>query len=207
MHENSLNLGTKLLTVVLVWLCAASATSFAQETQNEQEIAAPPVVAMSKEEHTQLSAETDLKRRVQLCLQLADARLQRAEQSAAGENFQEALLELGGYRAVIESGLKFLKRNNNDSGRIRDNFRKLEMALRTHTPRLETIRRSTPYEYAYHMKSIMNFARDARTNALDSFFSDSVLRDNSAGGGSEAKSPVLTNSNSNKTPYITENKP
>lgn len=161
--------------------CFASSV-FAQEPQTEAKIdndtAPPPVFSMSSDEHSQLSGETDIKRRTQLCLLLADARLKKAEDAAARDEFETALIEMGSYQAIIQNQLKFLQRNNNDSGRIRDNFRRMDITLRSHTPRVEAIRRVTPYEYAVHLKAILNFTRDARAAALDSFFSDSVLAGN-----------------------------
>ena len=125
-----------------------------------------------------------------LCLQLADARLQRAEAAANGENFQDALVELGGYQAVVDHGLRFLQSNNNDSRRVRDNFRRLEIALRAHVPRIEMIRRTTPFEYAVHLKTIMNFTRDARSRALDSFFSDTVYAGNTQPASAAETNPL-----------------
>ncbi len=183
MREESWKRNLKLffvLTFALVW---TSSATFAQEenTNLTNEPAPPPLVALSGEEKSQLSAETDFKRRTQLALQLADARLQRAEQFTVGDDYQGALSELGIYQAIINDNLKFLQRNNDDSRRIRDNFKRMEITLRTHASRLETIRRATPFEFASHLKSIMTFARDARTRALNSFFSDTVLEGETAG--------------------------
>ena len=167
-------------------VCTAGA-AFGQETAasqqpEEDESTPPPVISLSSGEQSQLRAENDLKRRTMLCLQLADARLQRAEAAANGENFQDALVELGGYQAVVDHGLRFLQSNNDDSRRVRDNFRRMEIALRAYVPRIEMIRRTTPFEYAIHLKTIMNFTRDARSRALDSFFSDTVYAGNNQPG-------------------------
>lgn len=144
------------------------------DEQFEEEETPPPVVIMSQNERTQLTAISDAKKRTVLCLQLANERLARAEQFAIGEDFENALSELGGYQAVIDNNLKFLERNQKDK-KARDNFRKMEMALRQQTPRIETIKRGSPSQFGGFLKTFINFTRDARTRALDSFFSDTVV--------------------------------
>jgi hypothetical protein len=53
----------------------------------------------------------------------------------------------------------------------------LELSLRAHGPRLSIIRRSTPSEYAVWIKEIEDFARKGRTEALNSFYGHTVLKD------------------------------
>ncbi|HYP50010.1 MAG TPA: hypothetical protein VEQ34_03655 [Pyrinomonadaceae bacterium] len=159
------------------------------DNQGSDDIAPPPVFAMSGTEKSQLTNESDLKRRTQLCLMLADARLRRAEEATDREDFQAALLDLGSYQAIIENHIKFLERGNYSDGKVRDNFRRMDITLRSYTPRIETIRRTTPFEFAVHLKSILNFTRDARARALDSFFSDSILSTETAGGITPTRAP------------------
>jgi hypothetical protein len=174
-----------------VTIFAASGAVFAQETASLNEEILPPLLTMSKAEQTQLAAETDFKRRTLLCLQLADSRLQRAEQATTSADFQAALDELGSYQAILDHSLNFMQRNNNDSSRVRDNFKRMEISLRAHTTRLETIRRTTPFEYAGHLKKIMTFTRNARARALSSLFSDTVLS-GEASEASESENTVAT---------------
>ena len=177
------NVFLKPTTNVLFFLTAVFClTSFVigQETlspeqQDDNELAPPPVISLSSEEKSQLSGESDIKRRTQLCLLLADARLRTAEEATARLDYQSALTALGSYQAIIENHIKFLEKNNFNAGKARDNFRRMDITLRSYTPRIETIRRTTPFEFAVHLKSFLNFTRDARTRALDSFFSDTVL--------------------------------
>ena len=157
--------------------------------QGADDTAPPPVFTMSGAEKSQLTNESDLKRRTQLCLMLADARLRSAEAATDREDFQAALLDLGSYQAIIENHIKFLERGNYSDGKVRDNFRRMDITLRSYTPRIETIRRTTPFEFAVHLKSILNFTRDARARALDSFFSDSILSTETAGGITPTRSP------------------
>lgn len=186
MRNNWLKNATNLFLTLITIFCVGGFV-FAQETgqsaeivQDDNEIAPPPVFVLSKEEKSQLVNELDLKRRTQLSLLLADARLRKAEEATAREDYQAALIELGSYRAIIDDHLKFLQRRNNDAGKVRDNFRRMDITLRSYTPRIEMLRRITPFEFAVHLKGIINFTRDARTVALDSFFSDSVLTETSA---------------------------
>jgi hypothetical protein len=157
--------------------------------QDANDTAPPPVFTMSGAEKSQLGNESDLKRRTQLCLMLADARLRSAEAATDREDFQAALLDLGSYQAIIENHIKFLERGNYSDGKVRDNFRRMDITLRSYAPRIETIRRTTPFEFAVHLKSILNFTRDARARALDSFFSDSILSTETAGGITPTRAP------------------
>ena len=157
--------------------------------QGADDTAPPPVFTLSGAEKSQLTNESDLKRRTQLCLMLADARLRSAEAATDREDFQAALLDLGSYQAIIENHIKFLERGNYSDGKVRDNFRRMDITLRSYAPRIETIRRTTPFEFAVHLKSILNFTRDARARALDSFFSDTILSTETAGGMTPARAP------------------
>lgn len=168
------------------------------------ETAPPPVFTMSGVEKTQLNGETDLKRRTQLCLTLADARLRSAEAATEREEYQAALTELGSYQAIIDNHIKFLESGNFSEGKLRDNFRRMDITLRSYTPRIEMIRRTTPFEFAVHLKNILNFTRDARARALDSFFDDSILSTETAGG---IKPQTQKSGNSAGNSFSKEKKP
>lgn len=174
------NLNKHNLIISLFLLLSIAATAFGQEpvTPFEDDDVPPPTIALSKTEAAQLKTEIDLKERTILCLQFANSRLQQAETLTTNADFQNALSELGGYQAVIDDSLSYLKNLKNDSKKVRDNVKRLEIALRGHAPRLETIRRSTPFQYALRLKPILNFAREARSRALNLFFSDTVVPGN-----------------------------
>jgi hypothetical protein len=176
MSKNSLTLLVNFFLFTSLFLTAANFSFGQQENLENEEAPPPPLIVLTKTESEQLKAENDFKQRTVLCLEIAGNYLQRAEGSIGSSEFQTALSQLGGYQASIENGLNFLQKNNsNDSKKIRDNLRRLEMALRAHAPRLETIRRSTPAEFGIYLKSIVEFTRDARSRALSAFFSDTVL--------------------------------
>ena len=51
------------------------------------------------------------------------------------------------------------------------------MALRSDGPRLTAMRRITPLEFAVWIKKVEDFARAGRTEALNSFYGQTVVRD------------------------------
>ena len=180
--SQSSQINTVLLSLlILLWAAGSSAAQEQQNTNEQIEDVPPPLITLSQSEASQLKAENDLKQRTILCLQLAGSRLQQAETLTNNADYQDALNQLGGYQAVIDDGLNYFKSLKDDSKRVRDNVKRLEIALREHAPRLETIRRSTPFEYAQRLKSILNFTRNARSRALSLFFSDTVVSDGPAG--------------------------
>ena len=149
----------------------------------------PPMKFVSRDERTQLSATRDAKARIRAAIELAELRLTRAEQLTAGQQYEAASAELGNYQGLVEDALNYL-----DGGEAkkasRDTYKRLEMAMRAHCSRLEAIRRITPSEYAVHVKAICECARNARAEALNGFYGDTVIREISAenvktsGGGS-----------------------
>jgi hypothetical protein len=141
----------------------------------EVEIAPPPVKAISKEEKQQLEAEQNIKKYTQLALSLMEARLKTAETLTTENNYREALNTLGGFQILLESTLSFLSRNDTESDRVQNNFKKLELTLRGQTSRLEVMRRAMPSKYAYHMQKLIRVVRDARTKAIEPLFDDTVV--------------------------------
>ena len=209
MSKNSLKCATIFSALVLSLICAAG-VSYGQDqpataATNEIEDVPPPIIALSKMEAEQLRALTDLKDRTRLCLQFAESRLQRAQTLTDNAEFYSALNELAGYQAVVDEGIKFLQNLREDTRKVRDNLRRLEIAVRGHIPRIESIRRSTPLEYGVYIKEIMTFARDSRTRALNSFFSDTVLAESTGGGGIKPASTQQNKSPNNG--FTTEKKP
>ena len=165
--------GLKLLVVLGVCVTALHG----QEPPVKQLPAPPPFKVISKDERAQLTDAKDAKTRLRKTVELAEIHLQRAEALTSQEKYEEVLIELGGYLALIDDALKFLGQMNRDSTRTRDLYKHLEIDLRGDGPRLTTMRRITPLEYAIRIKEIEDFARDGRTEALDSFYGHTVIRD------------------------------
>jgi hypothetical protein len=134
---------------------------------------------ISSMERGQLSAAHDAKARLKASLDLAESRILRAEQFTVDQRFTAATTELGIYEAIIEDALVFLGQQKVDSNKTRDLYKHLEIQLRGDATRIESIRRVTPSEFAIHVKAIRDFADNARTNALNAFFSDTVLPESS----------------------------
>ena len=141
----------------------------------------PPMKFVSRNERTVLSAARDAKARTRTAIELAEARLSRAEQLTAGQQYEAASAELGVYQGIVDDALDYLDRY--ESGKQRDIYKRLELSLRAHCARLESIRRVTPSDYAVHIKAICECVRDARTEALNAFYGDTVIRDASPENG------------------------
>ncbi|HYJ45787.1 MAG TPA: hypothetical protein VEV81_04165, partial [Pyrinomonadaceae bacterium] len=156
--------------------------------------APPPMKFVPRSERTQLSSVNDAKAHTRAAIELAEARLARAEQLTAEQQFDAASAELGIYQGLIDDALHFLddatKGKNN---KMRDTFKHLELAIRAHCTRLEAIRRVTPSEYAVNVKAICEYAREARDAALNSFYGDTVIKESTqlekgASGGDSSSS-------------------
>jgi hypothetical protein len=159
----------------------------------------PPMKFVSRGERTQLAGARDAKSRTRATISLAEARLTRAEQLTAGQQYEAASAELGIYQGLVDDALDYLD-SVEKKKKSRDVYKNLELALRAHCARIEAIRRMTPAEYAVHVKAICEHARNARTEALNAFYGDTVIRDNSpeaekvSGGGSiKGSSPGSVN--------------
>ncbi len=169
----------RLLVMFVFAMSAGIATVRAQAPQPSPTplTAPPPIKVITKEERVQIDQADDSKQRVRVTIQLAGARLTRAEQQTAQGNFDEASTEIGSYEALIEDALDFLSSVKRDNNKTRDLYKRLEIALRSDGPRLTTMRRTTPLEYAVWIKKVEEFARESRTEALNSFYGHTVVRD------------------------------
>ncbi|HEX8097346.1 MAG TPA: hypothetical protein VF507_04895 [Pyrinomonadaceae bacterium] len=173
-------------------ICAPA--SYGQD--KEQAFAPPPMKFISREERGQLNAAKDVKERLRVSLDLAAAHLRGAQDYTTREQYDAASAELGRYQGIVEDVFKYLAEMDTSRGRVRDLYRRLELSLREDTPRLETIRRVTPAEHSVNVKAAIEFAKDSRTRALNTFYGNTVIRDASPDGKasgaaktSEAKQP------------------
>ena len=151
----------------------SASTAIAQDTP--QDIAPPPLKIISKAEKSSLEAEPDIKKRTKLALELMEARLSKAEDFDSKEQYEEMFTELGGFHALMDGTLDFLTRKNNDSGKILNNFKRIEISLRKYLTRLELIRRDLPLRYEFYVRTLAKSVRDARTRAVEPLFTDSVI--------------------------------
>jgi hypothetical protein len=186
----SLHHGWISLTPVIA-ACALSLNSMngaAQQPRSPEMAAPPPMRVVSRDERSQLSAAKDPKARVRTSIDLATDRLTKVEDFTSQKEFDKASEELGGYLGLIDDLRAFCREMNRDKGSTRDLYRHLEIALRAHIPRLAVVRRSTPVAYAVHIKAAEEYVRDTRSEALDSFYGHSVLREDSNGGEKKPES-------------------
>ncbi len=157
----------------------------AQPSQEDRppDAAPPPVKYIPAEDIARLNAVgDDLKERTKFSIELSETRLHRAAGRTSAGDHIAAGRELGIYQAVIADAIHFLqqkgtrKSNGAIDNKTRDLFKRLELTLRNHAPRIETIRRITPSDEAYNVREAYEFVRDARAEALNSFYDDTVIR-------------------------------
>jgi hypothetical protein len=162
-----------LLLVAFVFLPAV----YAQEAQPSPTplMAPPPFKMIVKDERAQIEGTGDSSKRLKLTIQFATAHLGVAEQHTAHENFEAAQTEVGMYHALIEHAREFMKTFKRDSNKTRDLYKRFELALRAHGPRLTAMRRITPLEFAVWIKQVEDYAREIRTEALNSFYGHTVV--------------------------------
>ncbi len=163
--------------VLLLFAALFVPAANAQDPRPQDQTAPPPAKIITREERTQLNQAKDEKARVKLSIELAETHLTNVENHTSQQQYEGAAAEAGMYWALIEDVLGFMKTLERDSNRRRDLYKRLELTLRAHGPRWSTIRRSTPAEYAIWIKEIEEFARNGRTQALNSFYGNTVIRD------------------------------
>ncbi len=152
---------------------------FIKAQENEQkDTAPPPLKILSKDEAKQLNAEADVKRRTRLALDLMEIRLKKAEELNAQKKYAEMFNELGDFNALIDKTLEYLDKNDNGRGKVLNDFKRVEMSLRTFLPRLELIRRDLPLKYEFYVRSLAKDVRAARSKAIEPFFGNTVIKDN-----------------------------
>jgi hypothetical protein len=165
---------TKCLFVLFV-LCQIN---LAQREKPPIDSAPPPLKILSKSEKSQLDAEKDIRKRTRLALELLEARLAKAEDLNSKEEYKNMFNELGGYHALVDYTITFLKRNNTGRGRSLDNFKRLEISLRRQITRIEIIRRDLPARYDFYVQGLVRKLRDARSRAVEPLFGNTVVPDN-----------------------------
>ena len=187
-----------LVFLFLVFVPAVHAQDVQPSPQPTPLTAPPPFKMIVKEERTQIEDINDPKKRLKLTIEFAGAHLTRAEQHTAREDYEAASAEVGMYHALIESALQFLSTFKRDSNKTRDLYKRLELSLRADGPRLTAMRRVTPLEFAVWIKKVEDFARDGRTEALNSFYGHTVVRDAQTPEKIEKPSPTPTPKSNNQ---------
>lgn len=163
-----------------------------QESPVQDQVAPPPLKIITREERAQINESKDAKARVRTTLDLALLRLGEIETHTSARDYPAALAGAGRYWALLEDVFGYLKTMKADSNKTRDLYKRIELALRAHGPRLSAVRRGTPSEYSFWMKELEDFARNGRTEALNSFYGHTVFREKTT--EQQANKPLQKNS-------------
>ena len=149
----------------------------AQVPTEDPDAAPPPIRVISKEEQQLLAAETAVKKHTSIALELMSKRLDNAESLNSAGRFDDMYSELGSFHALMDDALHFLIKQDTDSGRVLNNFKKLEIGLRAFQPRLETIRRDLSSRYEPYIRTLIKYIHEAREKAIEPMFGKTVVRD------------------------------
>jgi hypothetical protein len=163
-----------LLLIQHCFLFAAGA-----QDDKPKDLVPPPLNIISKEEKSRLDAEKDVKKRTELAIALMEARLVKAAELSEKNQYKESLDELGGFQAILRNAFDFLRQNDDGKRKSLNNYKRFEITLRAFMPRLELVRRDMPVKYGYHVRTLIKYVRDARADAVEPLFGETVLRDNS----------------------------
>jgi BMFP domain-containing protein YqiC len=165
---------------LLVLLCAAASAQQQPVVEIPPPPAPPPMKYIPASTRAQLDAARDMKERTKLSLAAAEARLAAAEARNAAQQYDPAAAELGVYQAIAADALLYLQRTGRNDGKARDLYKLLEQTLYKHLARLEAIRRETPPEFVGNIRAALNQTRDTRTDALNAFYGNTVVREQSS---------------------------
>lgn len=170
-----------LIFTLLACVGAQAQDGAAQQPQPQREDGPPPLRYMPPDVRQRLEGAKDSKARARLSMEIAEERLALAAQLAQQDKFEASTAEIGIYEAVVEDTVRTLHATDDNKGRasnkLRDIFKRIEITLRSHVTRLESIRRVLPERHAVYLKDAIDFVRDRRDQALSAFYSDSVLRE------------------------------
>ncbi|MGI8544618.1 MAG: hypothetical protein ACR2MD_14245 [Aridibacter sp.] len=172
-------LSKKQILMLIMILAACGFLCFPENSSAQQkldDIVPPPLNIITKDEKNQLAAETKMKNRTKLALELMDLRLMKSAKFLENNEYRNSLDELGGFQALVRNTLNYLKEFEGRSASLK-NFKRFEMTLRTFLPKLELIRREMPLEYSYHVRQMMKFVHDTRSRAIEPMFGNTVISD------------------------------
>jgi hypothetical protein len=162
-------------TVLLVFIFVT--VGVAQDPQITQVNAPPPFRTIPTQERSQIEQAGDSGKRLRLTIDFATSHLTVAENHTKQQNYEAASAEVGIYYALLQNALTYMASLKRDSNKTRDLYKRLELILRQHGPRLTTMRRITPIEFAVWIKEAEDYARDGRTEALNSFYGHTVVHE------------------------------
>lgn len=166
-----------------------------QHVVTDQEEQPPPLKTIPPTLLAQLTEARSDKARTRLSITFAEESLNQVHELMVAKSYEEASAQLGIYEALVEDALRHLEQTRRRDDKTRDLFKKLEQTLREQAPRIEAIRRITPHEFTANVRRAYEMVRHARTQALEAFYGNTVLR-----GGSEHSLPRDKTSQTTSTP-------
>lgn len=166
-----------LLLALVALACGEAVAQEAGAADQQRDEGPPPLRYLPVDVRGRLEAEQNPKDRAKLAMQICEERLLLAAQHAEQDRFVAATGEVGVYEAVVDDTIRYLHKPGRANNKLRDTFKRVEITLRSHVTRLESIRRALPSQHAVHLKNAIDFVRDRRDVALGAFYSDSVLRE------------------------------
>lgn len=164
------------LLLVLIIAGAGTDVAYAQQDELPEGVVPPPLSVLSEDESESLENQTDLKRRTKLAISFMESRLALSESSSQNADYQESLDQLGFFRALMNTTLRDLDRNDYRKGVLKQ-YKRFEIALREFLPRIEVVRRSLPLSHSYHVSGLIKSLREVRRKSIEPFYSDTVLPD------------------------------
>ena len=168
--------GLLILMTLLAVACGEARAQEAQAPQQRDE-GPPPLRYLPQDVRGRLEAERDPKARARLGMLIAEECLMKAEQFAGQDQFVAATGQVGVYEAVVADTIGFLHKPGRANNKLRDIFKRVEITLRAHVTRLESIRRGLPSQHAVYLLDAIVFVRDHRDKALGAFDDDRVIRE------------------------------
>ena len=162
------------LSLLVAIVMGISSGAFGQDDPDD-DLAPPPLKILNADEKSRLRAESEVKRRTKLSLELMDARLKRAETFDTTENYDEMFFELGAFHGLMDNMLEFLNKSDRYSDKVLNNFKRFEIGLRGFTVRLEIIRHDLPLRYELYVRNLVRNLRAARARAIEPLFDDTVV--------------------------------
>jgi len=132
---------------------------------------------VSTTERSELNTSKDPKSRIRATIDLATTRLSRTRSAYLAKKFRPGVGRTGRLLGLIDNVRFFMARMDRDKGSTRRSLSTPgnRFACAHSPPRV--MRRSTPAEYAGNLKDAEEYLRDVRSEALDSFYGQSVLRE------------------------------
>jgi hypothetical protein len=176
---NKLQTSASICALLALTVCLASGARAQAQQQQLPQTAPPPMKFIPPADWARLNNQRSSADRTRASIELAEAHLGRALECTNAGRYDDAAGEMGSYQALFEDALKYMSEMDQSRGKVRDLYKRLELALREQAPRIETIRRTTPVEYSVHIRAILEYTKDARAHALESFYGNTVLRERS----------------------------